>query len=652
MANKTGAGMAPGKKAAPKAIRSRYSIDITPDKSLIKKLGLTGYRTEQAIAELIDNSIDARIGGGTGHVDVRLDFDRRQIVVTDDGHGMDSDGLKNALTIARETKREGEKLGQFGLGMKSACSNLGKSFTLTTARPDSQLEFTARYDEDQWLGDRSKSWANFEIERSEKGRGRHGTSITISKLKIPLYPNQLSNFRNRFGIRYGPYLKNGQVRIRVNSRDCKAARPELKEGTKQRLDIRLPSGNHITGWVGLLERRSIKGDYGIHLYRKGRLIKAFDKFGIRHHPEVARIIGEVSLDHIPVNFHKTGFLEDSLEYKEAVTRFKNDPVVAGVLRDSSSQKVDATEIRSVFEYGPEGAPEKPIDTRLSAANARSLLRKADGFTVRGGPLELSLKFEDAAGGIYQIECSKGKAEVTVNRSSDSFMAFKNPLFLLGLIRIESELVARSPSKYAAFIGERNRRWNEFVGRSLPKREAKKGRSEERIVPMPNYCLADELIELHDHLKENFERDFQFTGLGTLTPFLQNAYSKIIYSIQTVNGAGQELLEAISDHTKKFTVLLDPKPLEVETVLRISRESRLIIIREYAERLATTWAMPEKAWLDLYVETKKNKITMYGDEMVTILAELLESNLASPKKLRSLAKHRKLLGEIEMCLEGE
>ncbi len=38
-------------------------VNITPDKSLIQKLGLTGYKTEQAIAELIDNSIDARISG-------------------------------------------------------------------------------------------------------------------------------------------------------------------------------------------------------------------------------------------------------------------------------------------------------------------------------------------------------------------------------------------------------------------------------------------------------------------------------------------------------------------------------------------------------------------------------------------------------------
>lgn len=111
-------------------------VDITPDKSLIKKLGLVGYRTEQAVAELVDNSIDARLDG-TENIWVRLDYKLGRITVSDDGAGMDTDALRDALTIARETKGEGN-LGQFGLGMKSACSSLGKAFVLTTATPGSR----------------------------------------------------------------------------------------------------------------------------------------------------------------------------------------------------------------------------------------------------------------------------------------------------------------------------------------------------------------------------------------------------------------------------------------------------------------------------------------------------------------------------------
>ena len=44
------------------------SIDIAPDKSLVQKFGLVGYRVEQAMAELLDNSIDARIGDAEGEL--------------------------------------------------------------------------------------------------------------------------------------------------------------------------------------------------------------------------------------------------------------------------------------------------------------------------------------------------------------------------------------------------------------------------------------------------------------------------------------------------------------------------------------------------------------------------------------------------------
>lgn len=657
MARKTGTGSAQSNRQTKKTarvratLRSSYNVDITPDKSLIKKLGRTGYRTEQAIAELIDNSIDARTTQGTERIDVRLDFDKRQITIADNGRGMDLGELKKALTIAKETKKNGEGLGQFGLGMKSACSTLGKSFSLTTTKPDSDAILTAEYDEDRWLGDESKDWTNFEIKKTGKEKDWHGTAITVSKLKVPLYPNQLSNLRKSFGIRYGPYLKDGLVKIEVNSKACKATGPELKKGTKKRISIMLPSGSRITGWIGLLERRSVKGDYGIHLYRRGRLIRAFDKFGIRHHPEVARIIGEISLDHVPVNFHKTGFLEDSLEYGEAAAGFRRDPEVVRMIRSSSSRKADAAEIQSVLGYEQGLTPEKPIDTRISAAGAKSLLRNAGGFTVRRGPLRLNLGFGDDTGGIYRADRSDDGLDVTINRSSHAFGAFKNPLFLLGMIRIEAELAADDPDKYADFVGERNKRWDEFVRKFLPAPAARKGRSG-GTTPTPNYSLADELIELHDHLRESFEHDFQFTGLSTLAPFLQNSYGKVIYTVQTVNGAGQELLESISDHTRRFVTMLNPKPLEAETALGISRDRRFLIIREHAERLPASWAAPEKAWLDLYFEVRKGRITMYRDELDTVMDELLRSGLASPARLRSLARHRKVLGEIEQYLGGE
>ena len=181
---------------------NKNTIDITPDKSLIQKLGLTGYSTADAISELLDNSIDARISGKSQRIDVVLDYEQGAISVSDDGVGMNMDELKNGLTIAKETKFEKGKLGKFGLGMKSACSTLGKEFTITTSKPDSDLEFTIYYDEKKWINDPSSKWENFEIETNRKIRSWHGTTIKITNLNVRLYPNQTYNFSKNFGVRY------------------------------------------------------------------------------------------------------------------------------------------------------------------------------------------------------------------------------------------------------------------------------------------------------------------------------------------------------------------------------------------------------------------------------------------------------------------
>ena len=624
---------------------SSRKINITPDKSLLKKLGLVGYRTEQAVAELIDNSIDARLGG-TERIDVLLDFKLGRIAVVDDGSGMDLDGLRNALTIARETKGD-EKLGRFGLGLKSACSSLGKAFTLVTTTHGSKSVFTVRYDEDEWLQDLSKDWTNFEIDEGVKESDWHGTKIVINKIKVPLYPNQLLNFRRRFGVRYGPYLENGQVRIRINSRDCQPSLSDLVAGSKRPVDITMPGGGRLVGWVGLLTRRSIKGDYGIHLYRNKRLISAFDKFGIRRHPDAARVVGEISLDHVPVNFHKTGFLVESPEYRDASHYFMENPAVKEILHRASSSGGKVPSIQSVLEFN-QTKTHAPLDTRVSSEKTRRLLREADRFVQEKDGTTFSFEFDDSSS--CRIERAAGQLRVGIGRNSRAFGLFKNPLFFIGLIRMEAELIAEDQS-YHDFVERRNKMLDKFIADRLPQQKGQ-GRPRLDDVPLSRYTIQSELIELHDHLQETFEHNFQLTGISTLAPFLQNAYGRVVYSIHTTSGAGQSLLETISDHSKEFTVLLNPKAREFEVLFEATASSRFIAIREYEEEPIHTWARPEKAWLDLYFEVTRNLLPLYHDELILILDELLSEGLATPARLRSLAKRRKIQDEVDMYLPRE
>ena len=131
-------------------------VDITPDKSLVKKLGLSGYRTEQALAELVDNSIDARIDGRREDITVRMDFDGRvQSPSRTTATAWTARRLADAMVIAKGAK-DGGKLGRFGMGLKGACSALGERFEIATSTPESKKWYRARYDQTEWLGDKSK----------------------------------------------------------------------------------------------------------------------------------------------------------------------------------------------------------------------------------------------------------------------------------------------------------------------------------------------------------------------------------------------------------------------------------------------------------------------------------------------------------------
>ncbi len=629
----------------------KTTVDITPDKSLIQKLGLTGYRTAEAISELLDNSIDARISGQTQRIDVVLDYSRKVISISDGGLGMNLEELKNGLTIAKGTKFEKGKLGKFGLGMKSACSTLGKEFTITTSKPDSNLEFFIHYDEKKWLDDSSSTWQNFEIETSKKTRPGHGTTIRIRKLNVPLYPNQSSTLRKNFGIRYEPYIKSNQISLYINSRECKALEILIQPESKQELEIELENNNYLRGYIGLLEKRSIRGDYGIHLYKNDRLIKAFDKFGIRSHPEVAKIMGELHLDHVPVNFHKTGFIEESLEYREALHVFKTDPKVVKALRSSISKAPPATSIQSVLNYFVNDKTKGKIKTRMSNTNSKILLSKADSYDIQYGTKKIEFDFENGNDGeLYRIERMPNGAKIKINRKSPIFTIIGNPLFLIGMIELEVKTIIDDPVKYRDFLRERNANWNKFVQDWSEKQEKITKKKSPKVIPLLNYSLVDDLGELHAFLKETFEFNFQFTALSTLAPYLQNAYNKMIYNVETVRNTGQNLYDLLIDYGgMEFTVLLNPKTEDIQKALEYSEKKKFIVIREYSNVSKDTWAPPDKAWLDLFGEMKRGSYYIRSDELTNILDNLLEKRLTNQNRLETIARHKNMINELKVYL---
>lgn len=95
---------------------------VPPDPAgTIESLGALGYTLESAIADLVDNSIDA----GADTVDISFHWNglASYIMVADDGHGMTEEELQTAMAIAARgprTSRRAAELGRFGVGLKTA----------------------------------------------------------------------------------------------------------------------------------------------------------------------------------------------------------------------------------------------------------------------------------------------------------------------------------------------------------------------------------------------------------------------------------------------------------------------------------------------------------------------------------------------------
>src|SRR4051812_46286911 len=102
-------------------------VDITPDVSLLRKVGQSGHSISDAIAELVDNALDARELGRSVRVSVELDADAATLTVRDNAGGMSAKQLAQALVLGRSEKCE-DQIGRFGLGLKTACSSLGSRF--------------------------------------------------------------------------------------------------------------------------------------------------------------------------------------------------------------------------------------------------------------------------------------------------------------------------------------------------------------------------------------------------------------------------------------------------------------------------------------------------------------------------------------------
>ncbi|MGZ6298763.1 MAG: ATP-binding protein [Parachlamydiaceae bacterium] len=175
---------------------------LIPDASpVIHSLRAIGYIPETAIADLLDNSLDAK--AKVINVSMIWDEERSFVRIEDNGSGMDEKTLVQAMRLGSKNpldNRNEKELGRFGMGLKTASFSLGKRLTVLTKR--NGKEFVRCWDLDTVKN--TNEWKlrkqAYDESRSRLGsiQGNSGTVVLIEKLDRLILPPYDKRKQNKF----------------------------------------------------------------------------------------------------------------------------------------------------------------------------------------------------------------------------------------------------------------------------------------------------------------------------------------------------------------------------------------------------------------------------------------------------------------------
>ena len=208
----------------------RKSDENLPDAGrLITALRQIGYSLEQAIADLVDNSINA----GASTVLIRFLHDEnaiKAVAVVDDGAGMDEHGIRNAMRFGSLEAADVGTLGKFGMGLKLASLSHAQSLSVysSTGAECSGRRWTLEGIRKGWMCERMRVGVTKEMLNRKWGPinlFESGTLVLWDELdKLPSHRRGLkytltsleSRLRLHLGLCFHRFLEAGSLQILVD----------------------------------------------------------------------------------------------------------------------------------------------------------------------------------------------------------------------------------------------------------------------------------------------------------------------------------------------------------------------------------------------------------------------------------------------------
>lgn len=172
--------------SAPAFVSSmQKGVELAPNPSrLVKILAAVGHTMPSAVADLVDNAISADA------THIAITFGRpdsghgRWMSIADNGRGMDSAALSEAMRIGSSSEYEGNSLGKYGYGLKGASWSQAKVFTVVTKCNGTQSNHLT-WDVDDMDGWIAKSDPLEPWEQEVTALGNHGTVVLWKDMRPP-----------------------------------------------------------------------------------------------------------------------------------------------------------------------------------------------------------------------------------------------------------------------------------------------------------------------------------------------------------------------------------------------------------------------------------------------------------------------------------
>ena len=323
-------------------------VVLQTDASVLDAVG-RGHTLPSALADLIDNSIDA----GAGSVSIMFvvkDSRIRSIRIADDGCGMTARQLADAMTIGRRRRYGPTPLGHFGVGLKGASLSQARVLSVYSASghtPPAGMRLAKGQSGKDIIADVIDADAVAAILR-RRGIGASGTLIEWTHLESVSVATTVQErrrwiegtilqVRDELGLTFHRLLADGRVRIELVEMDEDSGETGAPRRVKpvdpfnfdrwgvngypRRLSVPLEDGVviHADCFVlapgvesGLLTR-SRREAQGLYIYRNRRLLQSGGWVGLRSDLppdlQLARIsidLSEDALDAIVINPEKRG----------------------------------------------------------------------------------------------------------------------------------------------------------------------------------------------------------------------------------------------------------------------------------------------------------------------------------------------------------